>query len=69
METVQECAARLGTATALAWADHRIEALEAEIRSGLQSLRAVSEAVISGDPRAIDLARAVQELLAAKGVR
>lgn len=67
METAQNVAARLGAETALKWADHRMEALEAEVRSNLQALRALSEAVLSGEAgRAAGMARAVQELLRAK---
>lgn len=66
VETVAEVAVRLGTETAIAWADHRIEALEAEIRSNLQSLRALSDCVLNGDQRAAAVAQAVREVLAAK---
>jgi hypothetical protein len=69
VETVKEVAVRLGTDTAVSWADHRIEALEAEIRSNLQSLRALSDCVLNRDPFAIHLAQAVREVLILKQAR
>lgn len=63
METVQEVAAKHGAEFAAVWADHRIEALEAQIRSNRQALRALSDAVLTGDGRAIDLAQAVRDLM------
>lgn len=66
VETVQQVAARLGTETALKWADHRIEALEAEIRSNYQAMRALADAVLNNDPRTAELASAVAALMKVK---
>lgn len=63
MDTVKQVAERHGQTTAIAWADHKIEALEADLRSKLQALRALSDAVLDGDPRARGLAQAVRDLL------
>lgn len=66
METNQKAAERIGSEAALRWADHRIESLEAEIRSNLQALRALSEAVLSKDDRTSAIAQAVKDLLETK---
>lgn len=66
METNQKAAERIGSEAALRWADHRIESLEAEIRSNLQALRALSEAVLSKDDRTSAIAQAVKALLETK---
>lgn len=69
MDTLQEVAKRVGHEAALKWADHRIECLEAEVRSNLQALRALSEAVLTGDQRAALIAQAVKDLLETKQSR
>jgi hypothetical protein len=69
MESIHQVVAKLGPDVALTWADHRIETLEGEIRSNLQALRALSEAVLSGDPRAAPIAQAVKNLLEVKQAR
>lgn len=67
METVKQVASRLGVETAIPWADHRIECLEAEVRSNLQALRALSDAVLAGDSTfAESMAKAVRDLLREK---
>ena len=65
-ETVQECGARLGAEFANRWADHRIEFLEAEIRSLRQTVTNVSTAFLNNDPLSHDMARAALDLMRAK---
>ncbi len=55
-QTVRQVAKSHGTDLAITWADHRTECLESQIRSLRQALRALSDVVIAGDPRAADLA-------------
>lgn len=45
---------------------HRIEALEAEIRSNYQAMRAITKAVLSNDPNLLEIARALSALMEEK---
>lgn len=62
-QTVRQVAESHGTDLAITWADHRTECLESDIRRLRQALRAVSDAIIAGDPRAAALAQQAREML------
>lgn len=62
-QTVRQVAESHGTDLAITWADHRTECLESDIRRLRQALRAVSDAIIAGDPRVAGLAVLAREML------